>query len=455
MTTFLMLAAALAALTLLVLTRPLWHAAPHRTPAIDDPLPRWREQLHQLDGLHAAGALGDPAHAEARAALERQIGAHVAAAVPASAAAARRPLPRRLIGTIVAMAMAVLIGGYSWLGDLAALDAAPPTAGAMPAGHPSLGPEAATAGDPAAPHELGREQIAGMTERLAARLQQQPDDAAGWAMLARSYAVTGRHDQAVPAFRQASKRQPDDAMLLADFADALAMTQQRRLDGEPIRLVRRALELQPDNPKALFLAGTEAFDRGDPAGALAHWEHLRDTAPADNPMRRQVLPAIDEARTMAGAPAAPAARATPDASATAGTAATATVTASAKPSPATLAGLVTLSPALRAQAAPDDTVFVFARAAEGGRMPLAITRHRVRDLPLRFTLDDRHAMSPAARLSALPRDARVVVGARVSRSGQAQPQPGDLQGLSPAIAPGSGDLRIEIDQAVTPPTPPR
>ena len=108
-------------------------------------------------------------------------------------------------------------------------------------------------------------------------------------------------------------------------------------------------------------------------------------------------------------------------------------------------GTITLAPALKAQASPDDTLFVFARAAEGGRMPLAIRRHRVSELPLRYTLDDSHAMTPAARISG---QRQVVVGARISKDGQALPQPGDLQGLSAPVVPGATGVAVLIDQTV-------
>jgi len=106
---------------------------------------------------------------------------------------------------------------------------------------------------------------------------------------------------------------------------------------------------------------------------------------------------------------------------------------------------VRLAPALAAQARPDDTVFVFARAAEGSRMPLAIVRKQVRDLPFAFTLDDAMAMAPAARLSRFP---KVVVDARVSKSGQAQPSAGDLAGRSAVVANNASGVVVEINEVV-------
>jgi cytochrome c-type biogenesis protein CcmH len=147
---------------------------------------------------------------------------------------------------------------------------------------------------------------------------------------------------------------------------------------------------------------------------------------------QQIQGGIDEARKrMGGPPSAPAA-----------------AQVAPKGTPATgaaVSGVVTLAASLAGKAAPDDTLFVFARAAEGPRMPLAILRKQVKDLPLTFTLDDSMAMSPAARLSLA---GRVVVGARVSKRGDATAQPGDLQGLSAPVSPGAGGLKIEIAEVV-------
>ena len=175
----------------------------------------------------------------------------------------------------------------------------------LPPSHPAVGGGAAPGPAASAPHALEPGQIQAMAQRLAERLARQPDDADGWAMLARTHALSGQHTQAVEAFRKAEKLRPADAVLLADFADALAMTQQRQLSGEPLALVQRALKVDPVNLKALSLAGTEAFDRGDFPTAVRHWEALQAAGGPDSVFVQQVQGGLIDARTRAGLVASP------------------------------------------------------------------------------------------------------------------------------------------------------
>jgi len=117
----------------------------------------------------------------------------------------------------------------------------------------------------------------------------------------------------------------------------------------------------------------------------------------------------------------------------------------AAPTGQTISGTVVLAPTLRKQANPEDTVFVFARPSEGSRMPLALLRRQVKDLPIVFTLDDSMAMSPASTLS---KAGRVVVGARISKSGNAMPEKGDMTGLSAPVVVGAKDMKIEISDVL-------
>jgi cytochrome c-type biogenesis protein CcmH len=284
-----------------------------------------------------------------------------------------------------------------------------------------------------------------MTEKLSERLKAKPDDVDGWSMLARSYSVLGRHAEALKAYEKASNLRKDDATLLADYADSLAVNSNSSLEGEPMKLVERALKLDPKNLKALYLSGTYSYNKKDYANAVKIWEKLAAVGPAGNVFVREVEPAIAEARNLAGLP--PAAKPL-DAAPQAVDAGKSPAAPSNGAAGGTVAGTVTLSAALAKQAQPDDTVFVFARAAEGSRMPLAILRKQVKDLPLTFSLNDSMAMSPANALSAA--SGKVIVGARVSKSGNAMPQPGDLTGQSAPVSVGATGLQIEIKEAVKP-----
>ena len=398
-----------------------------------------RAQLQQLEALHKDGALGRPAYDSARAQLERQI-LDLVLADPAGAAAANNAAPAddgprpstRLVATLAAAVLVVAGAGYAWTGSPGLVW------GTAPSGMASA--------EPASPHDSNDMQFAAAVEKLAAKLETQPDNAEGWAMLARSYSRLGRFAEAVPAYAKAVALNGNDANLLADYADALAVNSDRKIEGEPLKLVERALKLEPENPKALALAGTAAFDRKDYAGAVRYWEKLAEVAPPDNQFMAQLQSSIAEARDLGGlGPAATAAAKPAPAAAPKAAPATAATPVAAAGGDAAVRGTVRLAPAVAKLAAPTDTVFIYARAAEGPRMPLAILRKQVKDLPVEFALDDSQAMSPASRLSLFP---KVVISARVSKSGQAQPSAGDLSGQSAAVANDASGVGVEINEVV-------
>jgi cytochrome c-type biogenesis protein CcmH len=253
-----------------------------------------------------------------------------------------------------------------------------------------------------------------MVQRLEAHLREKPDDLEGWKLLGRSHGVLGRFPEAVEAYARAAALAPRDAQVLADFADVLGMARGQSLRGEPERLVQRALELDPQNLKALALAGTAAFDRRDFRAAAEYWRRmlpLLEPASADAKVVREN---VEEATKLA-----------------AGT--------------RSLKGRIELAARLKDRVKPDDVLFVFARAEKGPPMPLAAMKVRAADLPLDFVFDDSMAMAPGMTLSQFP---RVVVMARLSRAGQAAAQAGDLQGASRAVANDAQAVRVVIDTVV-------
>ncbi len=397
---------------------------------MDQDLPTLKRQLAQLKELHEAGVLPAAQYEEGKAALERRtLDLVLSGAVDAPPTSATQGAPgrdpakpsRRLLGTLAAVVLLIAAAGYWWMGSPAQIGLGPATVG---------GAASQEAGaDGGQPHPTSAEQIAAMVERLAARLQEKPDDAEGWAMLARSYTVLGRHPEALKAYERAIALHRDDAQLLADYADALAVKNNRNLAGEPMKWVESALKLDPRNLKALALAGTHAFDRKDYAAAVKYWEQVMEFGPADGSYVQQVESSLAQARELGGLPKT-GKPATPSAG---------------LPQKA-VSGTVSVAPALAKQVDPGDTVFIFARSAEGAqRMPLAILRKQGKDLPIQFTLDDSLAMSPAAKIS----DARtVIITARVSKSGDALPQSGDLLGQSGPVKVGSAALKLEIREQV-------
>jgi cytochrome c-type biogenesis protein CcmH len=386
-----------------------------------------RQKLQQLQALHDSGALGASAYAEARAPLEREL----VEAVMQGAATAPVVRPSRRLGFGLALGIVVLaVAGYSVTGS-------PLLAGRGIGGAPAAAVVADNGGPP-----VTDEQINEIVARVAKRLEEQPDDAAGWTLLARAYSAMGRQSEAIPAFRKALALTGEDATLLADYADALAAQDNGRFSPETLKIIDRALALEPDNFKALALSGSAAFDQGDYTMAVRQWEQVERSLPPDSRMLPQVRASIAQARELGGLPAAAAGMAASPAPATAANPAPAGSTVAAAK---VLRGRVSLAPALAASASPQDTVFVLARPAEGARMPLAVLRKQVKDLPLDFTLDDSMAMAPTAKVSD---HARIVVLARVSKSGEAMPRPGDLSGQSAVVAPGASGIEVQISDVV-------
>lgn len=150
-------------------------------------------------------------------------------------------------------------------------------------------------------HERSGEQIGASVDRLAQRLQREPENVEGWMLLGRSYAAFGRFKESADAYARAAKLRPDDAQVLADYADALGMALGRSLAGEPEKLVGRALQIDPRNLKALALAGTVAFERKDYGAAAGYWQRMLALVPADSDDARSIRAKVEEARGLRGA----------------------------------------------------------------------------------------------------------------------------------------------------------
>ena len=438
-TLFWLVALLLVAATVAALVWPLLRGSSSPAPEDDAAATNvYRDQKRQLDGELVAGAITRAERDVQLDELSARLGAELAAAKPSA-----RPISPRssyvaaLILVAVIPASTLLL--YASFGSPGSLRTATPASEA-----PSM----------------SQEQIVAMVDKLATRMKEHPEDPTGWRLLARAYASMGRFGEAVAAFNEAAARAPADAPLLADWADALAM-QNRSLQGEPSKLVARALAIDPKYPKALALAATAALERKDYSGAIDEWRKLKMEFPPGGEETKQIDAMIAEAEAArSGAPMSPplaaarganvASAAAPTSSATSGAnvasgSATGDARRSSSVDASAITGRVSLAPKLRDRVGADDTLFIFARAVDGPRMPLAVVRTTVSDLPRDFRLDDSMAMTPAARLSAA---GQVIVEARVSKSGSATPAPGDLRGTSAAVEPGAHDVSIAIDDIV-------
>jgi cytochrome c-type biogenesis protein CcmH len=400
MTAFLIAAVLLVAAGLVFVLWPLLRpAAGARTSVRAANLSIYRDQFAELERDLRLGTLDATQYENARAELERRLLEEVAEQ-PADAGAARQS--GRKLAVLVAVLMPLTAGLLYWhLGQ-------PQGIGAPKHAVPDAG-------------EITQADFEAMTRQLAERMAANPDDPVGWLMLGRAYKALDRLPDAVKALQEADRRRPDEPEILVEYAEALALAGGRTFEGEPMRVLERALKIDPNHPKALTLAGTAAFEAKDYTRAIVYWERLQAQVPADSELGQALQAGLARARELAGAKPAPAAGGE------------------------TIRGEVRLAAGLTGRAGPEDTVFVVARAAEGPRMPLAVLRKQVKDLPLTFALDDSLAMAPQMKLSGFP---EVIVTARISKSGNAAPQSGDLEGASAPVQPGASGVVITVDSVV-------
>jgi cytochrome c-type biogenesis protein CcmH len=378
-----------------------------------------RDQLRELDADLYAGTMPRDRYDQAkqellqRALEESKSVEAVAARAPQSAA-----WTAAVLGSAIPIAALLL---YLALGN-----------------HDAFAPLAVQS-KPAGEHKVTRQDIEALAEKLAAKLKDDPANVDGWVMLARTYQALDRNEDSARAFDRAVALLPDNADLLADYADLLAT-----IDGgfreKSVQLVEQALKADPRHWKALALAGTAAFNRKDYKTAVGYWERMKATVPPTSPLAGSIDASIAEARELGGLKATAAAPAAPLPATPAAPPATTAASAGAR-----IAGTVQLAPALAGKVSPTDTVYIFARAVDGPRMPLAILKKQAKDLPVTFALDDSMAMTPSLALSNFP---SVIVGARVSKSGSATPQSGDLEGLSSAVKLGATGLAVVIDRTL-------
>lgn len=269
---------------------------------------------------------------------------------------------------------------------------------------------------------------------LRAKLDKNPGDADGWLLLGRAYQSVGRNDEGGKAFQKAYELAPDRPAIEIAYAESLALTSTtRRIDGKPLQMIHHAMKSDPENQDGLWLIGMSDYQNGRYAEAIVSWEKIRKQLGPDSDVLESVNNMIGDAKAhLRGEPVA-------------GAAAGAAVATTAGNGPR-MQVRVALAKKREGQASPGDTVFVFAKAAGGPPTPLAIRRLQASDLPATIELTDADAMVPEMRLSKFK---RITVTARISKSGDASPKPGDLQSAAIEADTGqSGPINVSIDQVV-------
>jgi cytochrome c-type biogenesis protein CcmH len=359
-----------------------------------------RDQLAKLDQDVAEGTLSEADHAQARAELQRRAleDTRELEAVNTLRAPKKTMAAVGVLVPVAAVALYMLIGNPAGMSENAAV-----------------------------PHQIANQQdLEKMVLALADKLEKEPNNPKGWAMLARSYKVIGRNAEAEKAFERAGSFIDDDAQMLAAYADVMASNNGGTLLGKPSMLIQKALKADPNNPMALWLSGTADLEAKNYPAALRTWERLAAMLQPGSDDARMLQGAIDDARARAGLPPAKSSPAPAVALGAAGG--------------ANISGTVELDPSLKGKAGPDDTVMVIARLP-GSRMPIAAARLRAGDLPLKFVLDDSQSMNAASPISAAK---EVEVEARISKSGMAKAEAGDLISAVQTVKVGASGVALRV-----------
>lgn len=321
---------------------------------------------------------------------------------------AAAPVASRRLGFTLALVLPVAtIGLYAWLGNPSAFTA---MAGGQPNTELSAQPTEAD--------------MLQMIERMEARAQANPNDAEVWEALITANAMVARWPEALKAAEKSLALLPNKPAVMTAYAEALAMSTNMIMAGEPMEMVNKALQADPNDPKGLELAGIHAFQNEQYAQAVVFLDQLQRLMPSDTFYAQEILRMRNEAQRLAklsngqAEPVAPAA--------------------------GSVAGSVDVAPALKAQLNAQSTIYLIARAGEGGP-PVAAARVALGAFPFRFRLDDSMAMNPDNTLS---KHKEVVLLARISASGNPVAQPGDMEGRLVGVAVGSQNVKLVIDRVL-------
>lgn len=396
---FWLLALAMAIIAAVIVARPMLRGRSGRDTAERRQvnIAIYRDQLKELAADRDNGLLAPEQFELARQEIEARLAEDaLAASVEPGARAA--PRSRGMAYALAAALPIAAFGVYYLLGSPAALE---------------------VTGRPDKVAAQNAAEVDTMIRAVEERVRKEPDDARAWLLLARTYVAMERFAESVEAYANASRLMPEEAMVWSGYAEALALRNDRNLDGEPLAMLEKALKLDPDDAKALELLGIHAFGEKDYARAVTMWTRFLKAAPQSE-FAQEIRSAIQEARRLAAE--------------------------AGKPLPAgpSISGRVELAAALKGKAPQGAVVFVFARAKDGPPMPLAAFRGDAGALPLNFTLDDSTSMMGAS----LADHESVSLAARISLSGQPQAQSGDLEGSLDSVKVGGQGVRLVIDRVV-------
>jgi len=371
-----------------------------------------RERLAELESEKARAVLTAEQFEQAKGELEqsllRDLDEHGQEAVQRESAASGR----LAIAAIVLLVPAITLGLYAFLGS----------------------PQMVVPVDQRTAHAAAGQgempSVEEMLEVLVARLKETPEDSDGWFLLGRTYMAMNKYAKAAGAFEKLHQLVGEEPVVLLAWADAAAMSRQGDLSGRPAELIRRAVILAPDNQTALWLGGMVEEQAGNHQLAIDYWERLLPQLQDDPESLARINSLLAAAREQAGMPAA----------AEKGAVQVQTPSSVSADSSGVRVR-VALAAELLGKVGPEEVLFIYAKALQGPKMPLAAARHKVKDLPLELTLDDSSAMLPAMKLSNFE---QVLVGARISRSGDPIAQSGDLKGeVSPVEVGAAVDIVID------------
>lgn len=246
----------------------------------------YRDQLSELDADLANGIVSPEQYRQDRDEIERRLLDDVGVAPEASD---RNPKPAGAgRGAVYAVSFGIPVVAvvlYLIVGTSAVLSGVPRQASSASASR--------TDG------QMSQQGIEANVAALAKRLEQNPGDADGWAMLGRSYVSLEKYGEASNAYAKAAELKADDADILTEYAFALAMTNGRKLQGRPTELIKQALRIAPENPKVLQLAGTAEFEAKNYKQAIVYWQKLLEMTSGNPELAQSISKRIDQAKSLA------------------------------------------------------------------------------------------------------------------------------------------------------------